>query len=49
MSESEGSIVEAIFVMFVVSILLFWAPVIGPIVAGFAGRKKAGGIGGRSW
>jgi hypothetical protein len=46
MAGSEGSIVGAIFIMFVVSILLFWAPVFGPVVAGFAGGKKAGGIGG---
>lgn len=26
------------------SILLFWAPVFGPLVAGFVGGKKAGGI-----
>lgn len=31
--------------MFIVSILLFWTPDLGPIVAGFAGWKKAGGIG----
>jgi hypothetical protein len=32
--------------MFVVSVLLFWAPVLGPIVAGFAGGEKAEGVGG---
>jgi hypothetical protein len=46
MSNSEGSIVGAILIMFFISILLFWAPVFGPIIAGFAGGKKAGGIGG---
>lgn len=46
MADSEGSIIGAIFVMFVVSVLLFWAPVLGPIVAGFTGGKKAGGVGG---
>jgi len=45
MSDSDGSIIGGIFVMFIVSVLLFWAPVLGPIVAGFAGGSKAGGIG----
>jgi hypothetical protein len=45
MSDSEGSIVSGIFVMLILSVLLFWAPVLGPIVAGFAGGSKAGGIG----
>jgi len=49
MSESEagneGSIVAGIIWMFVISILLFWLPLIGPLVAGFVGGKKAGGIG----
>ena len=31
--------------MFLISILLFWLPVIGPLVAGFVGGKKAGSIG----
>ena len=33
------------FWMFVLSILLFWVPVLGPLVAGFVGGRKAGGVG----
>ena len=42
---SEGSILAGIIWMFVISLLLFWLPLIGPLVAGFVGGKKAGGIG----
>jgi len=45
-SKPKGSIVGAMFVMFFVSLILFWLPVIGPFVAGIAGGKKAGGVGG---
>lgn len=30
--------------MFVLSILLFWMPVAGPLIAGFVGGRKAGTI-----
>jgi hypothetical protein len=33
------------FWMFVLSILLFWVPVLGPLVAGFVGGRKAGSVG----
>lgn len=42
---SEGSILSAIVWMFIISILLFWLPVVGPLVAGFVGGMKAGGVG----
>ena len=45
-SKKEGSIGSAIVWMFVISVLLFWLPVLGPLLAGFVGGKKAGGIGG---
>ncbi len=45
-SKPKGSIVGAMFIMFFVSLILFWLPVIGPLIAGIAGGKKAGGIGG---
>ncbi|UCC23653.1 MAG: hypothetical protein JSW23_01865 [Planctomycetota bacterium] len=32
--------------MFIISVLLFWLPVIGPLIAGIVGGKKAGGVGG---
>jgi hypothetical protein len=43
--EKKGSILGAIIWMFIISLLLFWLPVIGPLVAGIVGGKKAGGIG----
>lgn len=41
----KGSIPLAILLMVLISILLCWLPVIGPLIAGFFGGKKAGGIG----
>jgi hypothetical protein len=31
--------------MFFISLLLFWLPVLGPLIAGVVGGKKAGGVG----
>jgi hypothetical protein len=31
--------------MFILSILLFWLPLIGPFIAGFVGGRKAGSVG----
>lgn len=31
--------------MLVISILLFWIPSIGPLIAGIVGGKKSGGVG----
>ena len=44
MADEDGSIVAAIFWMFLISVLLFWAPVIGPLIAGVVGGKSAGGV-----
>ncbi|MBC8249682.1 MAG: hypothetical protein H8E90_08385 [Anaerolineales bacterium] len=41
----KGSIGAAIFWMFLISLLLFWLPVLGPLIAGIVGGKKAGGVG----
>ena len=30
--------------MFALSILLFWLPGVGPLIAGFVGGRKAGGL-----
>jgi hypothetical protein len=30
--------------MFLLSVLLFWLPVIGPLIAGFVGGRKAGSL-----
>ncbi|MEK6255906.1 MAG: hypothetical protein N2C13_01140 [Chloroflexota bacterium] len=46
MSKNEGSVVAGMVWMFIISILLFWLPVAGPLIAGFVGGKKSGGIGG---
>lgn len=45
MSKPEGSITSGMLWMLFISILLFWLPIIGPLVAGIVGGKKAGGIG----
>ena|SRR6056297_3075101 len=44
MARARHSVFGAMFIMIIVSILLFWLPVIGPLIAGFAGGKKAGGV-----
>ncbi len=44
--EKSGSVIGGILWMFFISLLLFWLPVIGPLIAGIVGGKKAGGIGG---
>ncbi len=40
-----GSVIAGVVWMFVVSVLLFWLPVFGSLIAGFVGGKKAGGVG----
>ena len=44
MSTNKGSITAGIVWMFVLSILLFWLPLVGPFLAGFVGGRKAGGL-----
>ena len=39
-----GAVVGAVW-MLLISLLLFWLPLFGPLIAGFVGGKKAGGIG----
>lgn len=43
--EDEGSIGAAILWMLLISLLLFWLPFFGPLVAGVVGGKAAGGVG----
>ncbi len=45
MSEKQGSVVSGIFWMFLISLLLFWLPLLGPFLAGLVGGKKSGGVG----
>ena len=43
-NQKKGSILSGIFWMFLISILLFWLPGFGPLIAGIVGGKKAGGL-----
>lgn len=45
MPARPGSVGSAILWMFILSILLFWLPVLGPLIAGFVGGRKAGTLG----
>jgi len=45
MARKKGSISSAIIWMILISILLFWLPILGPFIAGLVGGKKAGGVG----
>jgi len=44
-SEQKGSVLAGFFWMLIISILLFWVPTVGPLIAGIVGGKKAGGVG----
>lgn len=41
---ASGSIPVAIFWMALLSVLLGWLPALGPLIAGYVGGKKAGGV-----
>jgi hypothetical protein len=41
----QGSILSGTLWMIGLAILLFWLPVVGPLIAGFVGGRKSGGIG----
>jgi hypothetical protein len=41
----KGSIIMAMIWMAVISLLLFWLPLIGPLLAGFVGGRTAGSAG----
>lgn len=38
----QGSVVMAMIWMAVLSLLLFWLPLLGPLIAGFVGGRAAG-------
>ena len=43
--DDRGSIVLGALWMLVISVLLFWLPVVGPLIAGVVGGKTAGSVG----
>jgi len=45
LEKPKGSVVGGMFIMLLVSLVLFWLPVVGPILAGIIGGRKAGGVG----
>lgn len=45
MSDSQGSIILGMVWMAVISLLLFWLPLLGPLIAGIVGGKTAGSAG----
>ena len=42
MGKEEGSVLSGMLWIIVLGILLFWLPVLGQMIAGFVGGKKAG-------
>ncbi len=44
-AQRKGSISGAMLWMTVISLLLFWLPVLGAFIAGFVGGRVAGGVG----
>jgi hypothetical protein len=41
----QGSVMAGTLWMIGLAILLFWIPVVGPLIAGFVGGRKSGGVG----
>lgn len=41
----KGSLILAMFWMALISLLLFWLPLLGPLIAGFVGGRTAGSVG----
>lgn len=41
----RGTILAGAVWMAVISLLLFWMPVLGPLIGGIVGGKRAGGVG----
>lgn len=44
-TDKKGSVLSGIIWMSIISLLLFWLPVLGPLLAGLVGGKKSGGVG----
>jgi hypothetical protein len=45
MSGKNGNVLHGAFWMFLISVLLFWLPGIGSLLAGIVGGKAAGSVG----
>lgn len=45
MAEEKGSVIMGMIWMAIISLLLFWLPAIGALIAGIVGGKVAGGVG----
>jgi len=45
MAVQQGSVGRGLFWMILLSILLFWLPVVGPFIAGLVGGKQSGSLG----
>lgn len=41
----RGDVISGAIWMLFISLLLFWLPVFGPLIAGFVGGRKSGGVG----
>ncbi len=42
---TNGSVGRGMVWMLVLSVLLFWLPILGPLIAGFVGGRKSGSVG----
>jgi len=42
---TTGSVGRGMVWMLVLSVLLFWMPIAGPLIAGFVGGRKSGSVG----
>lgn len=40
----KGSVLSGMLWMIFLSLILFWLPVLGPLIAGIVGGRKAGGV-----
>lgn len=43
--DNQGSVVAGMMWMLFISLLLCWLPFIGPLIGGFIGGRRAGGVG----